>query len=484
LAAAAAPVPAPSHFHEHNNDPGIRPAGGDGGPQFKDQVRVSASGEGRTAPPPISPVVVAAAATTAGAVAGEQAIAASVFDPPLAHVQEDEDDDGGGDADNSHNRGGGRECCTARMRRRRVAALVGGFVVALTVVLAVVGVCFVGDRCSAGKGTLKNDRARQEGPAAPPSPTTADEENRATLAPSSPSQPPSTAPTAQPTRSAGPTIAPSASPAPTQQCGFDLLVDGCTGAVDTSLGSAPCDATCTGRPTGATLLFQGGPCNSSANDQTTFACQDGANASLPPFGLGDLAHILVTDSLGNNLVYFNGTVAVGEYYTLFAAGTRLDPNLRLTVRAAPSSNGTTGPLYQDATFDATCSREPLSLGNRFGASLLAGFSNQDQGIVVAGASVPFRLALSLPITADTRGDKVTFSSLVADLGFNRTFDLSPDVAGTTISKVGDVLTTFEHEVDVFPLQGLNFSFVGEGVRNNNGTLCEGDGNFSITTLIS
>jgi hypothetical protein len=219
-----------------------------------------------------------------------------------------------------------------------------------------------------------------------------------------PSPEPTLAPTPEPSES--PTTPPTAEPsaAPTEECVFDLDIT-CI-APD---GTNSCNATpppveqCEGRPFEMVFLYNGGDCSQSFNVQEDkFFCTD-LNGG-PPTERGAVSYIVVTD-LDGETIFHADFVEVGSLFTLSDGGDTFPADQLITIY---SSNDTANPdnIIQSIQYHSSCSSN-LFLKDRFGATQLVIWVNEDQGVVSCFANQTFELDITVPVNID--GDSASKS---------------------------------------------------------------------------
>jgi hypothetical protein len=349
-----------------------------------------------------------------------------------------------------------------KQSRRRfcvLAGLVMTAVVVVGVVASIAGLCWSG---SCSRSITRGSGTEQLGLAQVP------------LVPS---------PTSQASVSQAPTASPTSSTlAPTEQCVFNVTAD-CV-LLDPNLGSShTCDGytafvfhpgSCSGeRPLNLTMLFNGGDCFQS-DRIFNFTCDDFSGG--PPVALGSLAHVRVTDAVGNGIAYFDGTVEVGDFYVIGDGINTIDPEVRIIISSPDRRK-----LYQTVQLDTSCAPSlPVNqfLLNRFGASQVSEFYTKLGGLGSAFATFSYSAFVDLPIMAE--GDIVTVTSLVAETNFAGTFNLTDQVAGVVTPSNGTVLVTLSGEVDTSAARNYSIDLHAEGIRHGYGTFCLGGGSYSFT----
>jgi len=229
---------------------------------------------------------------------------------------------------------------------------------------------------------------------------------------------------------------------------------------------------CLERPTGATMLYNGGGCDQSDNSQPLkFTCQD-MNGG-PPTELGAESYIIVTDIKGDGITYFEGLVAVDSLYSLNDNGDRFAADMFIMIYTPDRTT-----LLQLVQYHSSCSQN-LELKNRFGASQLVEFFNELQGLVSCFASYTLAFTINLPITAT---DRIELTSLTAMTSFTGgTFDLTNQVAGQVIGlgSPGVVVTLEDIPIDATVRELYTIIYNVEGIRVTNGEICTGMETISI-----
>jgi len=243
-------------------------------------------------------------------------------------------------------------------------------------------------------------------------------------------------------------------------------------AGDGASAGLPCDTPtlgiepCLERPTGATMLFNGGGCEQSDNTQELkFTCED-LNGG-PPVNEGDQAYIIVTDIKGNGITYFEGLVAVGETFPINDNNERFEADMFIMIFSPDQST----PL-QMVQFHSSCSQN-LELKNRFGASQLVEFMNELQGTVSCFVTFSFAIQITVPISA-TGSQTILLTSLTAMTNFAGDLDLTDQVEGQTIGPGSSpVLVTLEGTIDASEQMRYTLMFNIEGVVEATGQPCTG-----------
>ena len=229
---------------------------------------------------------------------------------------------------------------------------------------------------------------------------------------------------------------------------------------------------CLERPTGVTMLFNGGGCEQSDNTQELqFSCAD-MNGG-PPVNEGEQAYIVVTDIKGLGITYFSGLVAVGETYVLNDGGERFETDQFITIYTPDQST-----VLQMVQYHCSCSSN-LELKNRFGASQLVEFVNDLQGVVSCFQTISFAIDVALPVTA-TGSEEIELTSMTAMTSFAGDVDLTDQVAGQVIGPDNpSVVVTLEGTINAAERQTYTIAYDVQGTRVADGELCTGMDMISI-----
>jgi hypothetical protein len=189
----------------------------------------------------------------------------------------------------------------------------------------------------------------------------------------------------------------------------------------------------------------------------------------PPTQEDTESYIVVTDVDGKGLTYFEGFVNVGGLYSLDAGGVEFEGDQLITIYSSNETNDF-GNVLQQVQFRADCST-PLELANRFGASQLVGFFNEEQGEV--SRFVTYSLEVDVEIPIEIRGPNVTLENLTVVTNFAGELDLSDQVAGALAPPGGTVTVTLGGTVDFSERLEYTFSATVTGTHASTGELCAG-----------
>jgi hypothetical protein len=232
-----------------------------------------------------------------------------------------------------------------------------------------------------------------------------------------------------------------------------------------SLGIEPCLE----RPLQITMLYNGGDCSQSDNDQLLkFTCADSNGG--PPTAEGATSYIIVTDIRGMGITYFQGTVPIGSQYILGDGVNRVEADMLINIF---STDRTT--LLQSVQYHSSCS-STLELKNRFGASQIVQYYNTLQGNVSCFADFSFSADIEVPISAGA--GNVTLTSLVANTNFAAQIDLTGQVAGVVVSPGDTVQVNLQGTIDASIRRMYVIMFEILGVKSS-GTVCTGSDTLSF-----
>ena len=183
------------------------------------------------------------------------------------------------------------------------------------------------------------------------------------------------------------------------------------------------------------FLFNGGDCDQSFNVQADkFFCNDFNGG--PPTERGEKAYIVVTDIKEQGIIYYDDWATVGETFTLSDGGNNFQADQFITIY---SSDDTSDPanILQAIQYHSSCSSN-LFLKDRFGATQLVIWINEEQGVVSCFANQTFDLDITIPI--DIVGGPATITSLTVASNIDPFFfNLTDKVAGIE-ADAGDTLS--------------------------------------------
>ena len=185
------------------------------------------------------------------------------------------------------------------------------------------------------------------------------------------------------------------------------------------------------------FLYNGGDCSNSWNVQEAegkFFCNDFGEG--PPTELGARSFIVVTDLEGET-IFHSDYVSVGSLFTLSDGGDEFPANQLITIYKTNNTEDSDGVL-QLVQYHSSCSSN-LFLKDRFGASQLVLWVNEDQGTVSCFANQTFNLDITIPI--DIVGGPATVTGLtVASNVDPYFFNLTEKIFGTEAG-AGEIIET-------------------------------------------
>lgn len=255
-----------------------------------------------------------------------------------------------------------------------------------------------------------------------------------------------------------------------ERCELDI------GIVCALSSGASCDVatpnvvSCIGRPTMVGMLYNGGDCSQSFNEQDdgTFLCQDFQGG--PPNTEGSLAWIVVTAIWDETTVYFRGPVAVGETFRLEDQG---DPGAKFeadqTISIYRDSNESQSDLLQLIDYPSSCSQN-LNLKNKFGAVQIIEWYNEEQGLVTCFSNISYDLIINIPLTIS--GDSLNLESLAIRTNFDGTKNLTLFVNGLTVPAGGSLNVELDVSINLAVRKYYTFLTSTTG-RTNTGVFCSG-----------
>ena len=228
-----------------------------------------------------------------------------------------------------------------------------------------------------------------------------------------------------------------------------------------SANSQTCNATpppvaqCTGRPFEMGFLYAGGNCTNSWNAQEAegkFFCNDLHGG--PPTKRGEKSYIVVTDLEGGT-TFHSDYVEVGALYTLSDGGNRFPSDQLITIY---KTNNTEDPdnVLQSVQYHSSCSSN-LFLKDRFGASQLVLWVNEEQGIVSCFANQTFEIAVTIPISL--QGGPATVTGLTVSSNVDPFFfNLTGSVAGIEAGGGDTIRATISVPVDLSEKRTYDFFY--------------------------
>jgi len=212
------------------------------------------------------------------------------------------------------------------------------------------------------------------------------------------------------------------------------------------------------------MLYNGGPCGQSFNIQPAnkFQCFDlisPPGAGPPP--LTGPAYIEARASKNGDL-FFSGVVGVGEEFNITSGDDRIEADTSILIRQGTSPDG--APM-QLINYHTSCSRN-LFLKDRYGSTQVAGWINEEQGVVDC-------IAQDVVYNYDIQstGSAAEICSLVVFIDPpGQTFDLTDQVVGQIVTPGMPFRVQIPTEIDLTTRQTyrVNATLVG---KNPVGTEC-------------
>ena len=229
-------------------------------------------------------------------------------------------------------------------------------------------------------------------------------------------------------------------------CQFDMDIECVPPA-----GSTSCNATlppveqCQGRPFEMVFLYNGGDCDQSYNVQEAagkFFCEDFQGG--PPTARGEKSFIVVT-ALKDDILYHSDWVEVGSLFTLFDGGENFVADQIITIYNSDNTADANN-IIQSVQYHSSCSQN-LFLKDRFGATQLVIWVNEDQGVVSCFANQTFNLDITVPI--ELQGGPATVTSLTVASNVDPFFfNLTDRIAGTVVDAGDSLQTSFAIPIDL------------------------------------
>ena len=176
-------------------------------------------------------------------------------------------------------------------------------------------------------------------------------------------------------------------------------------------------------------IYSGGSCDNSWHflDAEKFSCQDFNGG--PPTTPGEMSFIVATDDAGT-VTYTREYVAVDSLYEMNSGGERFSANSIITIYKNNNTDDLSN-LLQSVFFHSSCSQS-LSLKNRFGASILVEWTNEEQGTISCFGNASFTVTVNIPLEF-TGGPAAVTSLTVASNVDPFFFNLTDSVAGQVIN---------------------------------------------------
>ena len=129
-------------------------------------------------------------------------------------------------------------------------------------------------------------------------------------------------------------------------------------------------------------------------------------------------------------LFFRDYVEVGSIYNHDSGGERFSADSLITIYKN-NNTGDLANLLQSVQYHSSCS-STLFLKNRFGASILVQWTNEEQGTISCFANQTFNIEVDIPI--DFQGGPATVSSLTVASNVDPFFfNLTQSVAGVAVN---------------------------------------------------
>ena len=200
----------------------------------------------------------------------------------------------------------------------------------------------------------------------------------------------------------------------------------CDNFVPPSVDLEPCKQT----PLTTTFLYNGGDCSQSDNvDALGFSCRDGLVDS-PPSQDGDQSFIVVTNAYKSDpSIYFKDWVTVGSNFEV-GNGELMEQGVWIRIYDAEDMLN----LEQEVIYQPSLCSDGLELLNRFGASQIVEYTNEDQGVVSPFAAYRFETELEIEVVPTGRHGETALESFQLMTDFSGFVDLTDEVKGTLSSQ--------------------------------------------------
>jgi len=218
------------------------------------------------------------------------------------------------------------------------------------------------------------------------------------------------------------------------------------------------------------MLFNGGDCSQSFTTQEAdlFSCQDFLGG--PDTAEGSEAWVVVTAQNDNSIVYYRGPVTVGAIYRLEdqqKPGTRFVADQTISVYS--SKDETTSNLLQVVDYHSSCSQN-LDLKNRFGASQIVEWFNEEQGLITCFSNISYDLRVNIPLTIT--GSSLTLEKLIIRTNFDGSKNLTEQVYGLVVQAGGAIVVNFDVNIDLAQQGRYTFLTTISG-STDTGVQCDG-----------
>lgn len=201
---------------------------------------------------------------------------------------------------------------------------------------------------------------------------------------------------------------------------------------------------CRQTPFRVVFLYNGGDCSQSDREEVNFTCLDGSTGN-PTFA-NEASYIVVTDSGEEaGTIYHEDWVRVGTEFVLAAPeGTSLENGFR--IRIYDDANKET--LLQEVVYTNGLCTNPSELLNRFGASQIVGFENEDQGLVSPFATESYSVELLISINVVGQSSEIQMKSLSFLTSFSGFVELDPSVHNKMLTTDSGITIAMPLDVDL------------------------------------
>jgi len=221
---------------------------------------------------------------------------------------------------------------------------------------------------------------------------------------------------------------------------------------------------CEQRPSVLTMLYNGGPCSQSFNIQpsTLFQCFDLINPpGVGPPPLTGSAYIEARASSNGDL-YFAGVVEVGSEFNITSENGSIEADTSILIR---QGTGREGPPMQLMNYHTSCSRN-LFLKDRYGATQVAGWINEAQGVVNCTTDVIYNY--DIQNTGSVSAELCSLMTTITPPGI--TLDLTEEAAGEIIGPGMNFTLSIPTKIDLTTRQMYTVEATLVG-KNPNGKEC-------------
>lgn len=200
----------------------------------------------------------------------------------------------------------------------------------------------------------------------------------------------------------------------------------------------------------------------------------------PPINYEDEVYIVVNDDDGAGAVMFEGIVPVGEAYSLYNDGNEFGDVQQIRISSPDNA-----VLLQEVRCSLTCS-QPDEFMNRFGASQLVEYYNNEQGLIVGYLTFSYETMVVLRFMASvTNADEsVMVTNITASSDLFDPTDISSAVFehGDHADSQNSFQFVLEGPVETLARKSysIDLSYEGKSTVGSETTDCEGAGSVSFT----